>query len=255
MKHQPNVTRTIDVSVSESGTRIERSRHRTVIGGEERQWIEISVVELDSNGDASHRSDYRPDVLLGAWEANTAPPFEPPPVRMKSRMIARAVATISRLLPPPNTSDETSTESNRRLVARYVEEFKNQQRFHVFPVLFSHDFRHHFEFAGQPDTAASFVNVGVNLLDAFPDVHVEILHLLVEGDLVVEHNLVTAHHSNPWAGYEATGKRVEWNEVHFYRIAGGRIVENWPYVDFNTLADQLAPNEAVSDAKTGSHQG
>ncbi len=180
-----------------------------------------------------------PNARLEAQRAGNEPPFAPLPLSLKSRVIARAVGMIARTTPPPRATRDGSIESNRTLVRRYVEEFKNQQRFQVFPRLFASDFRHHFDFEGQTDSAASFVNVGVNLLDAFPDVHVDVIHLIAEGDLVVEHNRVTATHSARWAGHDPTGRAVRWNEVHIYRVLNGRIIENWPYVDFDELTRQI----------------
>lgn len=120
-----------------------------------------------------------------------------------------------------------------------MQTFKNQQKFQVFPRLFSHNFRHHFGFEGQPDTSASFINVGVNPLDGFADVHVEVIHLIANDSYVVEHNTVTATHRGEWAEIEATGRAVTWSEAHIYRIENGRIAENWPAVDFDDLFLQI----------------
>lgn len=201
-------------------------------------WNETHVFRVENGAIAEHwphTPEKRVEALLGGYE----PPFSPTPLSMKSRVIARAVGVISRLTQPPQFDEATKTESSRALIETYVETFKNQQKFQVFPRLFSHDFRHHFGFEGQPDTAVSFINVGVNLLYGFPDVHVELTHLIADCDYVVEHNIVTATHRGTWAGVAPTERAVTWNEAHIYRMEHGRIAENWPSVNFDELLLQL----------------
>jgi predicted ester cyclase len=176
-----------------------------------------------------------PTERAAALMSSARPRFEPMPVSSKARFIATMVGALTRVMP----AAKGGLDPTRTLVANYVERFKNQQKFQVFPKYFHRDFRHHFDFPGQPSTTASFVNVGVNLLAGFPDVHVELIHLMAEGDLVVEHNLVSATHNGRWSNVEATGRAVTWNEAPIYRIKDGRIVENWPAVNFERLYEHI----------------
>lgn len=52
----------------------------------------------------------------------------------------------------------------RSVLRRHIEEFKNQRSFLVFPRLYSHKFRHHFDFPDLPNSIETYVNVGQNLL-------------------------------------------------------------------------------------------
>lgn len=230
--------RSIELLIAEDDIVVGRQLVTDRRGDERLEWVETSVYRIDEDEIAESRQ-YQPSERIEAQRSGLEPPFSPLPLSRKSQLIARAVGTIARITPPARNTRDGSVESNRMLVRRYIEEFKNEQKFQVFPRLFAHDFRHHFDFDGQTDTAASFVNVGVNLLDGFPDVQVEIIHLIAQDDLVVEHNRVSATHTATWAGHDATGRTVHWNEVHIYRIANGRIVENWPYVDFDKLVLQV----------------
>jgi predicted ester cyclase len=202
-------------------------------------WIESHVYRLSGGRVVEHWPHVCTELLRAA--PNDEPlAFTPPPLRRKSRFIAGAVGIVARVLPAASFPASSPIERRRSLVSRYVNEFKNEQKFQVFPLLFSHDFKHHFDFAGQPSTAASFVNVGVNLLDGFPDVHVDVVHLIVQDNLVLEHNIVTASHTGVWAGLQPDDRKVSWTEAHVYRIAKGRIVENWPAVNFERLARQIS---------------
>lgn len=215
-------------------------RHAVAVDGTPVSWRETHIFELN-NGDVTRHWPHVPTEAAAALVAGTNPPLSPIPVTLKARVIARAVGVLARVLRPMPPHHDSPADANRELVGRYVEQFKNQQKFQVFPKFFGHTFRHHFDFGGQPDSAASFVNVGVNLLAGFPDVHVELIHLIAEGDLVVEHNVVTATHRGTWAGQPATGRSVTWNEAHIYRVNNGRIVENWPAVNFDHLLLQIQP--------------
>jgi predicted ester cyclase len=228
-----------ELAINEGNLAVVHGHRNTVdIQGIPVSWRETHVCQVD-DGIVTQHWPHTPEERAQALTARTSPPLTPIPVSFKARFIAQAVGFLARVSRPANIKLERPVDTNRELVRRYVEEFKNQQKFQVFPKYFSHQFRHHFDFDGQPDTAASFVNVGVNLLAGFPDVHVELLHLIAQDDLVVEHNIVTATHKGVWAGRIATGRAVSWNEAHIYRVKDRRIVENWPAVNFDNLLLQI----------------
>ena len=85
----------------------------------------------------------------------------------------------------------------------------------------------------------TFISVGQNFLAAFPDVQVEVQDLLVDGAYVVERNQVSATHKGAFAGIKATGRAVNWTETHIYRLKDGKIVENWPLVNFERILAQI----------------
>lgn len=127
----------------------------------------------------------------------------------------------------------------KEVVRCYIEDFKNQQRFTVFPRAFAAGFRHHFGYGVGASDWATWVATGRGFLDGFPDVQVEVVDLIAEGPWVVEHNLATGTHQGVFRGVEPTRRVVRWSEVHAYRVEHGRIVENWPCVDFGSILDQL----------------
>jgi predicted ester cyclase len=214
------------------------SVHAANLSGDPVSWRETHIYRI-ADGTVKDHWPHVPHERAHALMTGTSSPLHPIPVSAKAKFIARAVGVLSRIIPATQVRSVSPVESNRALVASYVEQFKNQQKFQVFPKYFSHDFRHHFDFPNQTDTTASFVNVGVNLLAGFPDVRVELIHLIAEGDLVVEHNRVTATHRGTWANVEVTGRPVTWNEAHIYRVEKNRIVENWPAVNFDNLLLQI----------------
>jgi predicted ester cyclase len=239
-EHLHDVEDSIELRVGEGDVVFERIRRQGLTRTSQAvTWSESHVYKLSGGRVVEHWPHLGTEVLRASVSGHPVL-FAPPPLSRKSRLIANAVGLIARVLPAASFPEASPAEQNRGLVSRYVNEFKNEQKFQVFPRLFSSRFTHHFDFAGQPGTAASFVNVGVNLLDGFPDVHVDLVHLVAQDDLVLEHNLVTASHKGAWAGFQQTDRHVTWREAHVYRIANGRIVENWPAVNFERLARQLS---------------
>ena len=122
----------------------------------------------------------------------------------------------------------------------YVERFENQQQLRVFPRVFGPGFRHHFDYDGDAGDLRSWVLTGQDFLRAVPDVTVELHALIADGPLVAEVNTARGTYSGPFRGTSPTGRPVEWDEIHLYRLAGGRIVENWPAVDAEGILGDLA---------------
>ncbi|MEM9981280.1 MAG: ester cyclase family protein [Bacteroidota bacterium] len=156
------------------------------------------------------------------------------------RIASQVIKGMQCILPALKVTQSTQEEINRAIVRTYIESFKNKQRYWVFPKLYAtQQFRHHFNFEGLSNTLGTFVSVGMEFLTGFPDVQVEIIALIAEGEYVVELNRVQATHQGKYFGITATHRTVYWREAHIYRLANGRIVENWPLVNFESILQQI----------------
>jgi steroid delta-isomerase-like uncharacterized protein len=74
---------------------------------------------------------------------------------------------------------------------------------------------------------------------AFPDVHIEVVHSVTEGDWTVAHCRVTGTHAGDGLGLPATGKPVTFYGFALGRMAGGQIVEAYNCFDFLSMYQQL----------------
>ena len=75
---------------------------------------------------------------------------------------------------------------------------------------------------------------------SFPDVHMEIVDLIAEGDKVVGRFTCSATHLGQWLGHAPTGRRFERvDEVAIFRLRGGRITEAWSLEDSLSRLQQL----------------
>ncbi|OBB21084.1 ester cyclase [Mycolicibacterium setense] len=75
---------------------------------------------------------------------------------------------------------------------------------------------------------------------AFPDLHVEVVEMIAEGNAVAVRNTVTGtHKGGEYMGLPATGKSVTYNEIFIFRVEGGRVTETFGVVDVLTQMKQL----------------
>jgi predicted SnoaL-like aldol condensation-catalyzing enzyme len=66
----------------------------------------------------------------------------------------------------------------------------------------------------------------------FPDVQMEIVELIAEGDKVVGRFTCSATHLRQWLGHAPTGRRFERvDEVSIFRFRDGKIVQVWSLED------------------------
>ena len=76
-------------------------------------------------------------------------------------------------------------------------------------------------------------------LIAFPDLHFEIEQLIADGDLVAARYLVQGTHRGGFLGIPGTGRPVTIQAVESYRLAGGKLAEQWVVMDALGLLQQL----------------
>jgi predicted ester cyclase len=134
----------------------------------------------------------------------------------------------------------TMTPQGRKdVVARFVEEYKNQQNPDVVDELVTEDCRVHIPLPGLPSGREGMRANGRLMCQAFPDVRVEREFFLVDGDIVVERARAKATHRGELMGAPPTGKPVTWTELHAYRVEDGRITEVWSEADFMGVLVQL----------------
>ena len=75
---------------------------------------------------------------------------------------------------------------------------------------------------------------------SFPDVRMEIVDLLAEGERVAGRFRCSATNLGEWRGEPPTGRRFEdVDEVYFFRVADGGIAEAWGLEDTASRERQL----------------
>lgn len=121
-----------------------------------------------------------------------------------------------------------STEQNKAVVRRFVEQILNTMDTALVDELFAPDYVNHLV----PGGREGFKQFFAMLHSAFPNLKWDfsIERLIAEGDYVV--GRATMHVTN--AGKEATGSGLA-----EFRVANGKIVEDWPVSNVAELMQQV----------------
>ena len=132
----------------------------------------------------------------------------------------------------------TTTANNKVLVTRYYDEVLNQRNLAALDDLLAPDFA-----SWLPDgTRLGRVEYRDAVLashQAFPDLVVEVLDQLAEGDKVATRWRASGTHRGPFAGIPATGRPVTITAMHLHRVADGKLTEHWEEIDLLRLMRQL----------------
>jgi predicted ester cyclase len=73
---------------------------------------------------------------------------------------------------------------------------------------------------GEPLEGAGFAD---DRRKSFPDVHMQVVQMVAEGDTVAAWFVCSGTHVGRWRGHEPTGRRFRVDEVYFFGFDGGRI--------------------------------
>lgn len=74
---------------------------------------------------------------------------------------------------------------------------------------------------------------------AVPDIDCAVTQMIVTGDRVVTHLHFTGHFTGSLHGTQGHGQKVDFIATDIYRIADGRIAENWHLEDNLTFLQQI----------------
>jgi steroid delta-isomerase-like uncharacterized protein len=132
-----------------------------------------------------------------------------------------------------------STEANTTLIRRWFDEFANQQNSDVLDELYTPDWVGHFPASGDLHGADAHKELGRAFYVAFPDARYTIESTVAEEDLVVVYYSMRGTHLGELLGIPATGKPFAVTGMNLYRIAGGKIAEQWAQFDTFGLLRQL----------------
>ena len=119
-------------------------------------------------------------------------------------------------------------ERNKAVVRRLVDEVMNTGRLDSIAELFS------------PNLVAEAERWIAPFRSSFPDMRMDIVDLIAEGDKVVGRFACSGTHLGEWRGHTPTGRRFEAvDEVYFFELSEGRIVDAWGVEDTFGRMEQL----------------
>ena len=115
----------------------------------------------------------------------------------------------------------------------------NRGDFDAFENLVSPDCVDHDPAPGQESGPAGYRELFSQMRTAFPDLHIEVDHLVADDDNVSFAYTITGTHEGPFKGHEPTGRSVQVHAVQISRFEDDRMVERWGSTDEITLLTQM----------------
>jgi len=133
-----------------------------------------------------------------------------------------------------------SSEDNKAIVRLTAEEVWSKGNLAIVDEIYAPNFVCHF-IVGPDWRGREGVRQQVTMhRTSFPDWHEHIEDIIGEGDKVVIRFTSRGTHKGEFQGIPPTGKQVNIAEVAIYRIADGKIVEQWGFPDIMGLLRQLS---------------
>jgi predicted ester cyclase len=124
--------------------------------------------------------------------------------------------------------EHTVSRADQDVVRRWVDEMIDQGDLDVADEIFS------------PALAAAAKGWVAPFRASFPDVHMDVVTLVAADDQVAGRFRCSGTHTDAWLGHTPTGRRFEdVDEVYFFRLHDGRIVDMWGLEDTTERLRQL----------------
>jgi steroid delta-isomerase-like uncharacterized protein len=135
---------------------------------------------------------------------------------------------------------ETETELSKEVARRLADDVFSRGDLDALDELLAESYvNHNIPVPNVPGTKDGFRELVVATRHAFPDIAVHVDDVVAERDMVVFHDHVRATSLGEFFGVPPSGKPLAWTEIHWLRVADGRIVEHWTNFDQLGILVQL----------------
>ncbi len=138
---------------------------------------------------------------------------------------------------PVSNRDPAVGEINRALAVRWFREVWNERRTATIDELFAAGAIGHTE--GGDQSPVEFKAAREALLNAFPDMRVDVEDTAADADRVVVRWRAHATHQGDGLGLPATGRRVTFRGMTWLTFAQGAIIEGWDSWNLGGLLESL----------------
>ncbi|MBN8823755.1 MULTISPECIES: ester cyclase [unclassified Spirosoma] len=133
---------------------------------------------------------------------------------------------------------ENNLEANRELIRRYHQVWSDGHVSALDSIL-APDFVYHFLGGMEYNGIAGGKNFINSHRTSFPDWKEEIVDMVAENDRIVTRYKSTGTHRGTFNGLDSTGRKIMISETSVYRIANGKLAEQWGFPDVMSLDNQL----------------
>jgi steroid delta-isomerase-like uncharacterized protein len=132
-----------------------------------------------------------------------------------------------------------SSEENKAIFRRYVEEVGNEGRLELADEIFDRYLAHQADgsvLERGPEEVKRFMG---EFRQAFPDFHSTVEDQIAEGDKVVTRWTMRGTHEGEFRGMPPTGNKLEITGIGIFRFSEGKVVESWDNFDQLGMMRQL----------------
>jgi predicted ester cyclase len=129
--------------------------------------------------------------------------------------------------------------SNAEAVRGLIEKFFNGHDPSVANVYFVPDFKWHGGSVGSYEGAKSYAVAMAGFFRGLPDVHAVEQDLIESGNTVAARFVVEGTHQGELWGVQPTGRRIRWDATMIYRMADGKVSEQWAAEDWASILHQM----------------
>jgi predicted ester cyclase len=135
--------------------------------------------------------------------------------------------------------EAVSTEDNKALVRRFVDEVQSAGNIDLIDEICSPEFVNHSAPPGIPADCEGIKIVTVMFRRAFPDSYFTVEDMMAEGDKVATRKTFHGTHEGEFMGIPPSGRSVTMGLIDIVRISEGRVVEHWSMGDSLGMMQQL----------------
>jgi steroid delta-isomerase-like uncharacterized protein len=141
-------------------------------------------------------------------------------------------------------------EKNVALVRRWFEEVWNQKKGETIRELMAAECVAHgtSETGGDLHGPEGFLELHARLLEAFPDMHIEVQDAFGSGDMVAVRWVGTMHHRGNGLGIAASGAEVKIMGMGVARVVEGKVQETWDCWDKLGMFQQIEAGAKAAGA-------
>jgi steroid delta-isomerase-like uncharacterized protein len=141
---------------------------------------------------------------------------------------------------PSSKQEEEEKEQNKRLVRLFFELLDRHDADRIGQLLVSStNYTFHVGGTSSPLDWNEHKRLLADVINAFPDLHHEIVDMIAEGDKVAVRLNVTGTHKGEFQGIAPTDKKLSLDEMGFITIIDGKITEGWISADMMRLMQQI----------------
>ncbi|MDQ5809678.1 MAG: ester cyclase [Actinomycetota bacterium] len=132
-----------------------------------------------------------------------------------------------------------STEENKSIVRRFVDEVQSKGDIDAIDEICSPEFVNHSAPPGVPSNCEGVKQVTAMFRQAFPDSYFTVEDMVAEGDKVATRKTFHGTHQGEFMGIPPTGQQVSTGLIDVVRIVDGKVVEHWSMGDNLGMMQQL----------------